>query len=125
MSLPLDTDGFLRRECPNCERQFKRRLAATNQESTEEAVSPQSEVYFCPYCNEPSTSDTWWTQEQIDFAQRQMLAEVLEPELYHFKQDVESINRLNSPIQANVTIPSFPVPELLAEPNDRYNYTNW
>lgn len=23
MSLPLDEDRFLRRECPNCERQFK------------------------------------------------------------------------------------------------------
>jgi hypothetical protein len=23
MSLPLDGDGFLRRECPKCERQFK------------------------------------------------------------------------------------------------------
>jgi hypothetical protein len=23
MSLPLDEDGFLRRECPTCERQFR------------------------------------------------------------------------------------------------------
>jgi hypothetical protein len=39
MSLPLDTDGFLRRECPNCERQFKSRPTQSSEESLEAAAT--------------------------------------------------------------------------------------
>ena len=47
MSIPLDDDGFLRRACPTCEREFKW-LPSTNDE---EAIdSPEVDHYFCPYC---------------------------------------------------------------------------
>jgi hypothetical protein len=38
---PLDSDGFLRRECPLCVR--------------------------CPYCGQTAPRDQWWTQEQIAY----------------------------------------------------------
>jgi hypothetical protein len=44
--MPLDPDGFLRRECPTCERQFKWMAATEEDEGT-----PQPEGgYYCPYC---------------------------------------------------------------------------
>jgi hypothetical protein len=44
--LPLDSDGFLRRECPTCEREFKWLPA----QGEAEATPPADGGYFCPYC---------------------------------------------------------------------------
>ncbi len=63
--LPLD-EGFLRRECPHCERQFKWHHGPTD-ERPEDAADP--EVYWCPYCGETAPPDHWWTSEQLEFAQ--------------------------------------------------------
>jgi hypothetical protein len=56
MSLPLDKDGFLRRECPHCERQFKWWPTAPSEDAPEEARNTP-EAYFCPYCHEPAPLD--------------------------------------------------------------------
>ncbi len=52
MSLPLDGDGFLRRECPTCEREFKWLPSPQHGEGDAAAASdePAPERYFCPYC---------------------------------------------------------------------------
>lgn len=56
MSLPLDGDGFLRRECPTCEREFKwlpspDQLEEGNGESRAAATDAEPpEAYYCPYC---------------------------------------------------------------------------
>lgn len=65
VSLPLD-EGFLRRECPSCERQFKWFNGdADNKPEDAEAV----EQYFCPYCGKPAATDSWWTPEQLEYVQ--------------------------------------------------------
>jgi len=61
---PLD-EGFLRRECPHCERQFKWH-AGPPDDRPDEAVDP--DVYWCPYCGETALPDSWWTPAQLDFA---------------------------------------------------------
>ena len=58
MSLPLDKDSFLRRECPNCERQFKWWPTPPEEEISEE-TQEAPEAYFCPYCHEPTSPDAW------------------------------------------------------------------
>ena len=60
VSLPLDSDGFLRRECPNCEQEFKR---FSHQED-----DPGAELinqYFCPLCGVPAGLGSWWTPAQL------------------------------------------------------------
>jgi hypothetical protein len=42
---PLDDDGFLRRECPTCDREFKWLPAHDETEAT----PPPAGGYFCPY----------------------------------------------------------------------------
>jgi len=59
ISMPLDSDGFLRRECPHCKREFKW-LHSESQSTTE----MEAEDYHCPYCDERST-DGWWTVSQL------------------------------------------------------------
>jgi len=62
--LPLD-QGFLRRQCPECEREFKWHAGPTD-DRPDDAVDPS--VYWCPYCGITAPAGSWWTQAQIEFA---------------------------------------------------------
>jgi hypothetical protein len=64
VSLPLDNDGFLRRECPHCMQQFKWHHGPANEEA-ETAEDPPA--YYCPFCGQPAGHDSWFTQAQLDF----------------------------------------------------------
>jgi endogenous inhibitor of DNA gyrase (YacG/DUF329 family) len=67
VSLPLDSDGFLRRECPRCRRQFKWHSGPANEEA--ESHSRPS-AYSCPLCGQPAADDSWNTAEQADLIER-------------------------------------------------------
>lgn len=67
VSVPLDSDGFLRRECPHCMRQFKWHDGPANEES-EQHARPAS--YSCPLCGQPAADDSWYTPEQLDLIER-------------------------------------------------------
>lgn len=77
MSVPLDSDGFLRHECPTCEREFKSRPTPDGEEPT----PPSDGGYFCPYCAVQAPTDAWFTKAQIEAAKSQVFDEVLGPEL--------------------------------------------
>jgi hypothetical protein len=59
--LPCDSSGFLRRECPSCEGQFK--WLVTDDDSG--AAPP--EQYFCPLCGVAADRNSWFTSEQLEF----------------------------------------------------------
>lgn len=61
VSLPLD-DGFLRRECPTCEREFK--WFSHSDDDVDAAVTNQ---YFCPLCGVGAATDSWWTKAQLEY----------------------------------------------------------
>ncbi|HAN72704.1 MAG TPA: hypothetical protein DCQ36_14090 [Actinobacteria bacterium] len=61
--LPCDSDGFLRRECPSCEGQFK--WLITDDDSS--AIPPDQ--YFCPLCGVAADTNSWFTREQLEFMQ--------------------------------------------------------
>lgn len=61
LSLPLDSDGYLRRQCPQCEREFKWL-------HDEDDVPARSEV-FCPYCGGLLPVDQCWTKSQVEAMQ--------------------------------------------------------
>ena len=65
--LPLDSDGFLRRECPTCEREFKWLLTT---EAEEDAAVPSGAGYFCPYCQIQADSNHWHTRAQVEYAEQ-------------------------------------------------------
>lgn len=64
VEIPLDSDGFLRRECPSCEGQFK---WFSHEDGSEELEHVSQ--YFCPLCGIGADSDAWWTPEQLTYAQ--------------------------------------------------------
>ena len=63
VAIPTDDDGFFRRECPRCEREFKQFNHPNEEDQT------HADQYFCPLCGEPSGPDAWWTPAQLEYAQ--------------------------------------------------------
>ncbi|MGH9093292.1 MAG: hypothetical protein ACRDZR_18215 [Acidimicrobiales bacterium] len=77
MTIPLDSDGFLRRECPTCEREFKWR---PSEAEDEERADPTDIVgYFCPYGGVQAPCDAWLTQAQVALAQNIVARELIGP----------------------------------------------
>ena len=72
VSFPVD-NGFLRRECPHCQSQFKWHHGPT-EDRPASAVDP--DVYFCPYCGETARPDEWWTRDQIEYAEQAALGPI-------------------------------------------------
>jgi hypothetical protein len=64
VSLPLDLDGFMRRECPACEQEFKWHHGRTD-EAPADYVYPA--VYWCPRCGASAAHDQWWTPAQLAY----------------------------------------------------------
>lgn len=91
MSLPLDSDGFLRRECPTCEREFKW-LSGSDDEDADIAV-PDDAGYFCPYCGVQAPAGSWLTQAQAHLAQNIVQRQVLGPMLKNFGKDLDRFGR--------------------------------
>jgi hypothetical protein len=88
MSLPLDKDGFLRRECPTCEREFK--VFIQREEGDEaDAQSPSPGGYYCPYCAIQADPDGWFTKPQLEAAKSKLMDEFVGPMLDEFKRSVE------------------------------------
>lgn len=74
VSLPVDSDGFLRRECPHCEREFKWL-------PSEESEVPPPGGYHCPYCGEQAGNDQWFTRGQLRVIEASFEEDVLGPGL--------------------------------------------
>jgi endogenous inhibitor of DNA gyrase (YacG/DUF329 family) len=115
MSLPLDSDGFLRRECPTCERQFKWLISAS-----EEDVAPVPEGgYFCPYCALQASADMWWTPAQLELATSIATQEVVKPELEKFARNIRDMSRHSGGfISADVKTDLPPEADPLVEVDD-------
>jgi hypothetical protein len=90
MSVPLDSDGFMRRECPTCERELKWRPTPEG----EEGLPVPEGGYFCPYCAVQAPTGSWWTKAQLDAVQAKIHNEVVKPMLDDFGKSLE---RASSP----------------------------
>lgn len=90
MTVPLDADGFLRRECPTCEREFKWLPSDSDHDDADPAPDGG---YFCPYCSIHAPGDQWFTQAQIEFAQNMVAREIVGPMLQKLNRDLDSTSR--------------------------------
>ncbi len=60
VSIETDPDGYRGRECPICEKYFKVRPGTGLKDIP---------LCYCPYCSHHGDHDTFWTKEQIEYAQ--------------------------------------------------------
>ena len=116
MSLPLDSDGFLGRECPTCEREFKSLYAEDEQEAT---PAPDG-GYYCPYCAVQAPPDAWWTKDQAEQATRIVAKEGLPQILEQFHQGMERATRGSKNVTYKRGSGEIDVPE----PRDDLSETN-
>lgn len=90
MTMPLDSDGFLRRECPTCVREFKW-LHTPPEEGNAAPVADGG--YFCPYCGVQAEAGTWLTQAQVDLAQNLVATKVVGPMLENLGDNFKSVGQ--------------------------------
>lgn len=133
MTLPLDSAGFMRRECPSCERQFKwyptqpqtgdvrdtDDLGSDVHDETQDEV-PTPEHYYCPYCHETAVLTAWWTREQLEYARELTASEVVGPKLRDFADRLSGLNHSRGLISMSVNVDTSNLarPEPLREPDD-------
>ena len=86
ISLPLNADGFLRRECPACERESKWLYS-------ERSEPVPDDGYACPYCAKRADADHWWTPAQAEYAARSAGTEVLGSIMDQFKGSGFTVNK--------------------------------
>ena len=113
ITLPLD-NGFLRRECPHCKRQFKWHDGPIDARPSD---TPEPPFYHCPYCGDPAPPDAWWTEEQLEHAEQAVAGPALravEDELRTATKKA-STNFIKLSVQ-DVAVP--PPPDPLVEPGD-------
>lgn len=116
MEVPLDPDGYLRRQCPTCNREFKWFNGKTEQ-TPDDWQDP--EEYFCPYCGVPSGTDSWSTDAQNSYIMQVVgihAEELIRDELEGMAR---GINRQGGLLRMSVSgdhSPELPAP--LSEPND-------
>lgn len=102
--IPLDSDGFIRRECPKCTREFKWHHGATGDRPADYNDPP---VYFCPLCGETSDPSDFITQDQAEFARGYAMLPAM--------QELEAeMNRTGFDFK----IDSVEPPDPLTEPDD-------
>lgn len=116
MTMPLDSDGFLRRECPTCEREFKW-LHTAEEAGTAAPVADGG--YFCPYCGVQAESGGWLTKAQVELAQKLVANRVIGPMLEKFANDIRNIGRRSKGLlRAEVTHDLPDEPDPLTEVDD-------
>lgn len=108
LELPLDSHGFLRRQCPHCEREFKWHHGPAGEVPPD---APDPDAYFCPYCGEAAGADEWWTEEQVESIQAAAVYEAM-PKLKHDLQSVVNPSKASGSVAASVRfeLPNLPAP---------------
>jgi len=115
VALPLDSDGFLRRECPNCLRQFKWHNGPASAEAEEQLPV---DAYFCPFCGQPAVTDQWFTTEQVEYIQGVAMREAMQAADDELASAFKKMSSKNFQIKktGHLDIPDQPDP--LTEPDD-------
>lgn len=115
MKISLDHDGFLRRECPHCVRQFKWHHGPANEEA-EQAPAPTA--YHCPLCGRPAAVDAWLTREQVEYG-KNLLATVATREIKQQLGDsIKTVNSKYLKIEVKFDADELPALAPLTEPDD-------
>jgi hypothetical protein len=68
ISIPPDEDGYIGRECPECEKYFKITLGT--------GITEGEPPCHCPYCGHSAAPDQFFTKAQIEYAKSVVINQV-------------------------------------------------
>jgi ribosomal protein S27AE len=112
VQLPLDNDGFLRRQCPHCGLEFKWHNGPTADKPPGQ-IDPA--VYYCPRCGVSAQHGDWFTQEQTNFIEESLSG-------HAFREATDTLQEMFRGVKGLTYKPSYddePLPPgTLHEPND-------
>jgi hypothetical protein len=111
--VPLDSDGFMRRECPACEQEFKWHYGPANEEA-EQASAVNS--YFCPLCGRPAVADQWLTRAQVDLIQGTAMPAFMRRAQEMISDELRGSKFFTFKPSTGSDVPDAPLP--LTEPDD-------
>lgn len=112
VDFPSDSDGFIRRECPHCLRQFKWHDGPANEEAERH---PEAELYSCPLCGQSAEVDPWNTQEQVDLVEQMAMPQIMR----HVNEDLDAMFRRMKGITYTRSADEYPDESVpLTEPDD-------
>lgn len=100
VSIETDADGYLGRECPECEKYFKIKPGTGVPGLTESR---------CPYCNHLGSQDTFWTKEQVAYAKSVAMREFSSLFLGELKK-LECRPKKNAFMSIGITVKGEPTP---------------
>lgn len=87
VSIPLDDEGMLGRECLECKRYFK----------LKPGTGLSIDHCHCPYCDYEGKSDGFWTPAQIEYAQsiamNQAINQLIKPSIDELKKTFKDLER--------------------------------
>lgn len=95
-----DEEGYLGRECPECEKYFKIKPGTGLPDSTD---------CYCPYCQCFGSQDEFWTKQQIEYAHSVVLNQVSD-ELFKSMKKMERKPNRNQLISIGITVKGKPSP---------------
>lgn len=120
MAVPLDSDSFLRRECPTCEREFKWFVSRDD-----EGERPAPGGYFCPYCAIQAPPDHYFTQAQIELAANAAAREMIGPAVEQANRDLRAGRHRGDLVTMDLRYDPPEAMDPLVETDDmtRYHFT--
>ena len=129
VTLPVDTQGFVRRECLSCRRQFKvkggpsdgatvqRYLGRNLLFENEHEIARDDVRCFCVYCGQGAPSDEWCTPQQRAWMEK--VATVLAREIRYEQLQYPWRTLTENPAPTFVALPPPErLPEMRGEPDD-------
>lgn len=113
--LPLDSDGFLRRQCPTCSQDFKWQSGPANEEAEHQ---PSADIYYCPLCGDSALTDQWFTPDQLEYIQGHADAAALKQLDEELPGLFRSMSNKHMTIKQTGHLDVPDVPDPLVEPDD-------
>ncbi len=100
VDIKKDDEGYLGRECPECEKYFKIKPGT--------GIPDFSDCY-CPYCQHLGPQDHFWTKQQIEYARSVVLNKV-SGDLLKMMKKMETKPKRNQLISIGITVKGRPAP---------------
>jgi len=100
VDIKKDDEGYLGRECPECEKYFKIKPGT--------GIPDFSDCY-CPYCQHLGPQDHFWTKQQIEYARSVVLNKV-SGDLLKMIKKMETKPKKNQLISIGITVKGKPTP---------------
>lgn len=113
-TLYLDSDGFIRRECPACVGRFKWHSGRTDSTPDDWTEPP---VYWCPLCGKSAPHGSWWTPAQIEYGIQAAAGQIQELAVEEMREATRGIRGGLFAFKVT-TGETAPAPDPIVEPDD-------